>query len=114
MPMQIRARGNAFATRIGNWLIATFLYFVFVAFIVVVTFLVIFFFSKETTRTSLEDVDLLFGERALGTLPDDLNKEVELVGRSEHAEDCPPAIYGKQGLTVAWSRSFSSTTPKIK
>jgi hypothetical protein len=24
---------------------------------------------------SLEDIDLLFGERALGTLPDDLHKE---------------------------------------
>lgn len=24
MPMQIRARGNAFATGIGNWLVATF------------------------------------------------------------------------------------------
>ncbi len=99
--MQIRARGNAFATGIGNWLIATFFaqvspialgnigwkfYFVFVAFNVVVTFPVIFFFFKETTRVTLEDVDLLFGERALGTLPDDLNKEVELDGRGEHAE----------------------------
>ena len=99
--MQIRARGNAFATGIGNWLIATFFaqvspfalgdigwkfYFVFVAFNVAVTFPVIFFFYKETTRVCLEDVDLLFGERALGTLPDDLNKGVELVGRGDHAE----------------------------
>ena len=32
-------------------------------------------FFKETTQVSLENIDLLFGERALGTLPDDLNKE---------------------------------------
>jgi hypothetical protein len=41
----------------------------------VVTFPVIFFFFKETNQVSLEDIDLLFGERALGTLPDDLHKE---------------------------------------
>ncbi|TVY47712.1 MFS glucose transporter [Lachnellula occidentalis] len=90
MPMQIRARGNAFATGIGNWLVATFLaqispialgkigwkfYFVFVAFNIVITFPVIFFFFKETNQVSLEDIDLLFGERALGALPKDLNKE---------------------------------------
>lgn len=40
-----------------------------------VTFPVIFFFFKETKQVSLEDIDLLFGERALGTLPDDLHKE---------------------------------------
>ncbi|TVY21189.1 MFS glucose transporter mfs1 [Lachnellula arida] len=89
MPMQIRARGNAFATGIGNWLVATFLaqispialgkigwkfYFVFVAFNIAVTFPVIFFFFKETNQVSLEDIDLLFGERALGALPDDLHK----------------------------------------
>ncbi|KIM94794.1 hypothetical protein OIDMADRAFT_60564 [Oidiodendron maius Zn] len=89
MPMQIRARGNAFATGIGNWLVATLFaqvspigldklgykfYFVFVAFNVVVTLPVIFFFFKETNQVSLEDIDLLFGERALGTLPEDLHK----------------------------------------
>lgn len=86
---QIRARGNAFATGIGNWLVATFFaqvspialgdigwkfYFIFVAFNVVITFPVIFLFFKETKQVSLEDIDLLFGERALGTLPDDLHK----------------------------------------
>ena len=90
MPMQIRARGNAFATGIGNWLVATIFaqaspvglerltwkyYFVFVAFNVCITFPVIFFFFKETNQVSLEDIDLLFGERALGTLPDNLHKE---------------------------------------
>jgi hypothetical protein len=34
----------------------------------------VFFFFKETKQVSLEDIDLLFGERALGTLPDDLHK----------------------------------------
>ncbi|RDL36333.1 uncharacterized protein BP5553_05685 [Venustampulla echinocandica] len=89
MLMQIRARGNAFATGIGNWLVATFFaqvslialgeigwkfYSVFVVFNVVVIFPVIFFFFKETKQVSLEDIDLLFGERALGALPDDLHK----------------------------------------
>jgi len=100
MPMQIRARGNAFATGIGNWLIATFwaqispfglaaagwkFYFVFVAWNICVTFPVIFFFFKETTKVTLEDIDLLFGERALGTLPDDLHKE-GMTRTAEHDE----------------------------
>jgi hypothetical protein len=91
MPMQIRARGNAFATGIRNWLMATFwaqvspialghiswkFYFLFVAFNICVTFPVIFFFFKETTQVSLKDIDLLFGERALGTLPEDLSKGI--------------------------------------
>jgi hypothetical protein len=29
-------------------------------------------FGQETKQLSLEKIDLLFGERALGTLPDDL------------------------------------------
>lgn len=36
---------------------------------------VIWFFFVETKQVSLEDIDLLFGERALGTLPDNLHKE---------------------------------------
>jgi hypothetical protein len=44
------------------------------AFDVVVTIPIVFFFFKETKQVSLEDIDLLFGERALGTLPDDLHK----------------------------------------
>lgn len=32
---------------------------------------------------SLEDIDLLFGERALGTLPDDLHKDGNM-GVVEH------------------------------
>ncbi|KAK3367676.1 general substrate transporter [Podospora didyma] len=89
MPMQIRARGNAFATGIGNWLVSTFwsqvspialdalawkFYFLFVAFNILVTIPVVFFFFKETKQLSLEEIDLLFGDRALGTLPDDLDK----------------------------------------
>jgi len=88
--VQIRARGNAFATGVGNWTVATLFaqvspialgvitwkyYFVFVAFNLLITFPTIFFFFKETKQVSLEDIDLLFGERALGTLPDDLHKD---------------------------------------
>jgi hypothetical protein len=51
-------------------------YFLFVAFNICVTFPVIFFFFKETTQVSLEDIDLLFGERAPGTLPEDLSKGI--------------------------------------
>lgn len=92
MPMQIRGRGNAFATGIGNWLMSTFVtqvspvalgkigwrfYFVFVAFNLVVTIPVIFFFFKETNGLSLEEIDTLFGDgqRALGTLPKEIKDE---------------------------------------
>lgn len=115
MPMQIRARGNAFATGIGNWLVATFwaqispqalsaltwkFYFLFAgtsfspslsrphivprvytdtpsAWNVVITMPIVFFFFKETKQLSLEEIDLLFGERALGALPDDISKGAE-------------------------------------
>ena len=85
--MPIRARGSAFATGIGNWTVSTLwaqvspiglgaikwkYYFVFVAFNIVVTFPTIFFVFKETKQKTLEEIDLLFGERALGTLPKDL------------------------------------------
>lgn len=90
--MQIRGRGSAFATGIGNWLVSTMwsqvapiglgsitwkFYFVFVAFNVAVTFPTIFFVFKETKQVSLEGIDLLFGERALGTLPQELEKNGE-------------------------------------
>ncbi len=44
------------------------------AFDIVVTIPVVYFFFKETKQVSLEDIDLLFGERAMGALPDDLSK----------------------------------------
>jgi MFS family permease len=87
MPMQIRARGNAFATGIGNWLVSTLFaqvspiglgqvgwkyFFVFVAFNICVTIPVVAIFFKETKQKSLEEIDLLFGGRALGTLPENL------------------------------------------
>lgn len=89
MPMQIRARGNAFATGIGNWLVSTFwaqvspmalkdlswkFYFLFVAWDVLITIPVVFFFFKETKQLSLEEIDGLFGERAAGALGKDLDK----------------------------------------
>jgi hypothetical protein len=49
-------------------------YFIFVAFNLVVTFPTIFFLFKETKQKTLEEIDLLFGDRALGTLPNDLEK----------------------------------------
>jgi len=102
MPMQIRARGNAFATGIGNWLVSTFwnqvspialgqltwkFYFIFAAWNLVVTFPIVFFFFKETNQVSLEDIDLLFGERALGTLPDDLHKGDVEVQQAERIDE---------------------------
>ena len=34
-----------------------------------ITLPVVYFLFKETTQKSLEEIDLLFGERALGALP---------------------------------------------
>ncbi|KAF2811729.1 general substrate transporter [Mytilinidion resinicola] len=102
MPFQIRGRGSAFATGIGNWLVSTIwsqvsprglgaikwkFYFVFAAFNVCVTFPTIFFFFKETTRLSLEEIDLLFGERANGALPENLEgKQVAVPEKNEDTE----------------------------
>jgi len=122
MPMQIRARGNAFATGIGNWLVSTFwaqvsptalkkltwkFYFLFVAWDLVVTLPVVYFFFKETKQMTLEDIDLLFGERALGTLPDDLHKGMGLaVPEAVHDEkkvgdvEAVPAPHAEEDKTV--------------
>ncbi|KAJ6437179.1 hypothetical protein O9K51_10149 [Purpureocillium lavendulum] len=79
MPYQIRAKGCAFATGIGNWLVATFwaqvsplglkelgwkFYFLFVAWNLVITLPVLIVFFKETKGISLEEIDLMFGEVA--------------------------------------------------
>ncbi|KAI2866612.1 hypothetical protein CBS12448_908 [Aspergillus niger] len=87
MPMQIRGRGNAFATAIGNWAVSTLwnqvspialdkiqwkFYFVFAAWNVCITLPTVYFFFKETNQKSLEEIDLLFGGRALGMLPEDV------------------------------------------
>ncbi|KAF2203559.1 general substrate transporter [Delitschia confertaspora ATCC 74209] len=102
MPFQIRGRGSAFATGIGNWLVSTIwsqvspiglgeltyrFYFVFVAFNICVTFPVVFFFFKETKQMTLEEIDLLFGDRALGQLPEDLTqKEVRETKAGQQVE----------------------------
>ncbi|KAF2622308.1 sugar carrier protein A [Macroventuria anomochaeta] len=113
MPLSIRGRGSAFATGIGNWLVGTVwsqvspiglgnikwkFYFIFVAWNLLITLPVIFFLYKETKQKSLEEIDLLFGERALGTLPDDLDdkqKEIEL----ERIQDARK-ILAKDQVTV--------------
>lgn len=41
---------------------------------------------KETKGVALEDIDLLFGERALGALPEDLDKAELRVEEREMAE----------------------------
>lgn len=50
-------------------------YFIFVAWNLLVTLPAVFFLWKETKQLSLEEIDLLFGERALGTLPEDLERK---------------------------------------
>jgi len=92
MPYQIRGKGSAFATGIGNWLVATFwaqvspyalgelgwkFYFLFVAWNLVVTLPCVWFLFKETKGLSLEEIDLMFGGRALGALPSDLDEKKE-------------------------------------
>ncbi|KAJ9137163.1 General substrate transporter [Pleurostoma richardsiae] len=89
LPYQIRSKGSAFATGIGNWLVATFwaqvspialgdlgwkFYFLFVAFNVVITLPCLIFMFKETKGMSLEEIDLMFGDRALGMLANDIEK----------------------------------------
>jgi len=53
---------------------------------VLITFPTIFFVFKETKGVALEDIDLLFGERALGALPEDLDKAELRVEEREMAE----------------------------
>jgi hypothetical protein len=110
MPMQIRGRGCAFATGVGNWLVSTLFaqispialgkigwvslhdqcvtkigansvqkyYFVFASFNILVTIPTVWLLFPETSQKSLEDIDLLFGDRALGTLPDHIEaKDVD-------------------------------------
>jgi MFS family permease len=81
MPMQIRGKGNAFATGIGNWLVNVIFsqvspqglaklgwkyYFVFAVFNIVVTLPTVFFVFKETKGVSLEEIDVVFGQRGVG------------------------------------------------
>lgn len=55
-----------------------------------VTLPTVIFVFKETNQKSLEEIDLLFGERALGTLPEnitekDLDNVTHVEERSEEA-----------------------------
>ncbi|CEL07867.1 general substrate transporter [Aspergillus pseudodeflectus] len=102
MPMQIRGRGNAFATGVGNWAVSTLwaqvspialgkigwkFYFIFAGWNIVVALPLVYFFFVETKQKSLEEIDVLFGGRALGTLPEDITtKDGEVVVSSEHQD----------------------------
>jgi hypothetical protein len=50
-------------------------YFVFIAFNIVITFSTIWFTFKETKKLTLEEIDLLFGGHAAGTIP--INSELQ-------------------------------------
>jgi hypothetical protein len=52
----------------------------------VVTFPTIWFTFKETKQLSLEEIDLLFGERALGTLPPKI-KDTDVKVATAHVEE---------------------------
>lgn len=55
-----------------------------------VTIPTIFFWFKETKQKSLEEIDLLFGGRALGSLDDNITSktvEVETVATARQLED---------------------------
>lgn len=57
---------------------------------VCVTIPTIFFWFKETNQKSLEEIDLLFGGRALGVLNDDINTktlELESDGTAKQVEN---------------------------
>ncbi|WZH49005.1 general substrate transporter [Fusarium acuminatum] len=104
MPYQIRAKGCAFATGIGNWLVSTFwnqvspfaleelgwkFYFLFVAFNLVITLPVLIFSFRETKGLSLEEIDLMFGDRALGNLPADIEKDGGVVAVTNTHDERP-------------------------
>ncbi|KAL3479200.1 general substrate transporter [Aspergillus californicus] len=99
MPMQIRGRGNAFATGVGNWTVSTVwaqvspialgkigwkFYFIFASWNICVTLPIVYLFFVETKQKSLEEIDILFGGRALGTLPEDIATKGEAVVTTEH------------------------------
>ncbi|KNG49947.1 sugar carrier protein A [Stemphylium lycopersici] len=114
MPLSIRGRGSAFATGVGNWLVGTVwnqvspiglgettyrFYFIFVAFNICVTLPTICLMFKETKQLTLEEIDLLFGDRAIGTLPsnlDDKQKEIEM----ERIENAKKQLAGSKVTAV--------------
>jgi hypothetical protein len=74
----------------------------------IVTIPIVFFFFKETKQVSLEDIDLLFGERALGTLPDDIANK-GLVPAPQHISDVEnPGKSGKKPTVAKEARPSES------
>lgn len=53
----------------------------------IITFPTIYFFFVETKQKSLEEIDLLFGGRALGTLSDDVWEKAEGTRRANNGSD---------------------------
>ncbi|RJE18102.1 MFS sugar transporter [Aspergillus sclerotialis] len=121
MPMQIRGKGNAFATGIGNWAVGTLwsqvspialgsirwkFYLVFIIWNMCVSLPVIYFLFKETTQKSLEEIDLLFGGPALGILPNGI-REIQPNLEQEKGKDSEIVVENVentgQKLTAAWS-----------
>ncbi|KKK19728.1 hypothetical protein P175DRAFT_0500238 [Aspergillus ochraceoroseus IBT 24754] len=99
MPMQIRGRGNAFATGVGNWAVSTLwaqvspialgkiqwkFYFIFAAWNILVTLPCIYLFFVETKQKSLEEIDLLFVRRGLGSPPEDVTTKGDDIVLTEH------------------------------
>ncbi|KKK15278.1 hypothetical protein ARAM_001921 [Aspergillus rambellii] len=99
MPMQIRGRGNAFATGVGNWAVSTLwaqvspialgkiqwkFYFIFAAWNILVTLPCIYLFFVETKQKSLEEIDLLFVRRGLGSPPEDVTSKGDDIVLTEH------------------------------
>ncbi|GJN72392.1 hypothetical protein PLICBS_006465 [Purpureocillium lilacinum] len=97
MPYQIRAKGCAFATGIGNWLVSTFwaqvspialkelgwkFYFLFVAWNLVITLPALVFYFRETKGLSLEEIDLMFGGSVDDPIESDLKKPAAAVETS--------------------------------
>lgn len=58
----------------------------------VVTLPTVYFVFKETKGVSLEDIDLLFGDRALGTIPNEGHEKGDHITQVRHVEDEKDAV----------------------
>uniref|UniRef100_A0A0D2XGZ5 Major facilitator superfamily (MFS) profile domain-containing protein n=1 Tax=Fusarium oxysporum (strain Fo5176) TaxID=660025 RepID=A0A0D2XGZ5_FUSOF len=88
MPYQIRGKGCAFATGIGNWLVSTFWNQV-SPFALEELGWKFYFLFVETKGLSLEEIDLMFGDRALGNLPADIEKDGGVIAVTNTHDERP-------------------------